>query len=154
MPGGRSDRVSALAPAVIVFEKSPKWESELKRRMGGRQLLVRPCRSGADVVNLCRQTPGSVVVIDLSSVAAEGWRLLEGLAQSQFRVFPVAISGRDTAEMEWLARELGAVDFVFDTIGGGVLADICRRVLSGPDIRHDAHQPDAQAWDERLQTFN
>jgi len=121
---------------VIVFEKFPRWESELKRRIGGRQLLVRPCRSDLDVVNLCRQTPGSVVVIDLSSVADEGWRLLEGLAQSQFRVLPVVVGGRDTAEMEWLAREMGAVDFVSDSIGGGALADFCRRALLMPDDSH------------------
>ena len=121
--------MSALAPAVIVFEKSPRWESELKRRIGGHQLLVRPCRSGTDVVNLCRQTPGSVVVIDLASVAAEGWRLIEGLAHPQLRVLPVAIGSRDIADLEWLAREMGAVDFVRDTIGGAGLAELCHRML-------------------------
>jgi chemotaxis response regulator CheB len=121
--------VSPLAPAVLVFEKSPRWESELKRRIGGRRLLVRPCRSPADVVGLCRQIPGSVVVIDLASVAVEGWRLLEELGRRPLRVLPVVIASREIAEGEWLARELGAVDFVTDLIGGAALAGLCSRML-------------------------
>jgi DNA-binding NtrC family response regulator len=122
--------MSPLAPAVIVFEKSPKWEADLKRRLDVRKLLMRPCRSAADVVNLCRQSPGSVVVIDLESVGVEGWRLLGDLAERRLSVVPVAISPRESEELEWMARELGAVDFVSDTIGGAALAELCRRATA------------------------
>jgi DNA-binding response OmpR family regulator len=124
--------MSPLAPAVIIFEKSPRWESEIKRRIGGHGLLVRPCRSGADVVSLCRQTPGSVVLIDLASGETEGWRLLAELAERQLRILPVAIASREIEELEWMARELGAVDFVLETIGGAALAALCRRLLAIP----------------------
>ena len=69
------------------------------------------------------------MVIDLDSVADEGWRLLEGLAQIPRQVFPVVIGSSEIDDLEWLARELGAVDFVENTIGGDALAAICRRLL-------------------------
>jgi DNA-binding response OmpR family regulator len=121
--------MSPLARAVIVFEKSPRFEAELKRRMSSPQLFVRPCRSGADVVSLSRRAPGSVVVIDLASVAADGWRLLDELAERPFQVSPVAVASRDMEGLEWAAREMGAVAFVTELQGGAALADVCQRLL-------------------------
>jgi len=121
--------VSPLAPAVIVFEKSPRWEAELKRRLRSRQLLVRPCRSGADVVSLSRQAPGSVVVVDLASVAADGWRLFAALAERPISVMPVAVASRDLEDLEWAAREMGAVAFITELQGGAALADLCGRLV-------------------------
>jgi len=122
--------MSPLAPAVLVFEKAPRWECELKRRISTPQLLVRPCRSAADVVNLCRQIPGSVVVIDFAAGAAEGLRLLEALVSLRLRTLPVVIAAAPLADLEWPTRELGAVGFVAETIGGSPLAALCRRLLA------------------------
>jgi DNA-binding NtrC family response regulator len=134
--------MSPLAPAVLVFEKSPRWESELKRRISSPQLLVRPCRSAADVLNLCRQIPGSVVVIDFAAGAAEGLRLLEALDGRRLRALPVVVASRALQDLEWSARELGAAGFVPDTIGGAALAALCVRLLvvppSGGDGVRDA----------------
>ena len=121
--------MSALAPAIFVFEKSPRWESELKRRLANGMLRVRPSRSAADVLALCREAPGSVVVIDLTTGPAEALQLLKGLLQSQVRSIVIAPSESD--ELEWPARELGALDFVSDRIGGDALAEICRQALAG-----------------------
>jgi DNA-binding NtrC family response regulator len=124
--------MSPLAPAVLVFEKAPRWESELKRRLSSTQLLVRPCRSPADVLHLCRQMPGSVVVIDFSAGAAEGLRLLESLESRRLRALPVVVASTALEELEWPARELGAAGFVAETIGGAALAALCRRMLVVP----------------------
>jgi DNA-binding NtrC family response regulator len=121
--------MSPLAPAMLVLERSPRWESELKRRLAGLRLLVRPCRSAADVVGLCRQIPGSVVVIDFSAGPADGLRLLESLHCLRKGVVPVVIAARALAELEWPARELGAVAFLADTTGGAALARLCRRFV-------------------------
>jgi len=121
--------MSSLAPAVVVFEKSPRWESELKRRLAGPRLLVRPCRSAADVLALCRQISGSVVVVDFAAGAAEGLRLLESLSRRKLPASAVVIASGDNDELEWLARELGAAAFVSELIGGDLLAEICRRLL-------------------------
>jgi ActR/RegA family two-component response regulator len=131
--------VSPLAPAVLVFEKAPRWEAELKRRLSGRDLLVRPCRSAGDVVALCRVMPGSVVVNDFAAGAAEGLRLLEALLRQRLRAFVVVVASSELGELEWPARELGAAQFVSDTIGGEALAQNCRRMLA-PDT----------GWPEKL----
>ena len=67
-------------------------------------------------------------MIDLGSADIDGWRLLCELPQRRLSVFPVAIGSRETEDLEWLARELAAVDFVADTVGGEALAELCRRV--------------------------
>ena len=121
--------MSPLAPAIFVFEKSPRWESELKRRSRNGRVLVRPCRTAADVIALARQVPGSVVVLDLAAGAAEGLQLLEALFRLRAGIFPVVIASRVTQDLEWPARELGAAHFTTDSISGEVLADICRRFL-------------------------
>lgn len=118
-----------LAPAIFVIEKSPRWEAELKRRLAGSQVLVRPCRSVRDVLALCRQAPGSVAVVDFASGIAEGLRLVEALAGLRRSISSIVIVSRENAELEWPVRELGTVDFVTDRIGGDALADICRRML-------------------------
>lgn len=121
--------MSPLAPAVIVFERSPRWEAELKRRLSAPQQLVRPCRSPADAAQLCRKSPGSVVVIDLAAGAADCLRLLGELNNFRPSPFPVVIGSRESVDLEWPARELGAAEFVTDLVGGEALAGICRRAL-------------------------
>lgn len=123
--------MSPLAPAIFIFEKSPRWEAEVKRRLADCQVLVRPCRSAADVLALCRQAPGSVAVVDLAAGVAEGLRLVEALAGLRLGISPVVIGSRATDELEWPARDLGATDYVTDCIGGDSLAEICRRKLHG-----------------------
>jgi len=121
--------MSHLAPAVFLFEKAPRWEAELKRRLSSRQILVRPCRSAQDLLALCRQAPGSVAVVDFAAGIDDGLRLVQALAGLSLRISPVVIGSRETAELEWAARDLGAAGFVTDRIGGDALADICRRLL-------------------------
>jgi DNA-binding NtrC family response regulator len=120
--------VSPLARALLVYEKAPRWEAELKRRLSGRDLLVRPCRSARDVVILCREMPGSVVVTDFAAGAAEGLRLLEALLWRRLHAFVAVVASQELAELEWPARELGCTLFVRDTIGGEALAQSCRRI--------------------------
>jgi DNA-binding NtrC family response regulator len=122
--------MSPLAPVLLLFEKSPRWEAELKRRFHVGQVLVRPCRSAADVIVLARQAPGSVVVLDFTAGAAEGLQLLEALFGLRVTVFPVVLASRATQDLDWPARELGAADFIIDPISGDALAEICRRLLA------------------------
>ncbi len=121
--------MSPLAPAVLILERSPQWESELKRRLSGPRLLVRPCRSAADVLHLCRKIPGGVVVIDFAAGPADGLQLLEALARLRSGIMAIVIAPRSLAELEWPARELGAVEFIADAIGGAALARLCRRFV-------------------------
>jgi len=123
--------MSAFAPAVIVFEKTPRWEAELKRRLADGTLRVRPCRSSAHALELCRQAPGSALVVDLAAGSAEVLQLLEALLRERLPVRPIIMGSAETAELEWPARELGATAYVTDRIGGDALAEICRQALAG-----------------------
>ena len=122
--------MSSFVPAVIVFEKSPRWEAELKRRLAGGALRVRPCRSSADALELCRQAPGSAIVLDLAAGTADVLQLLEVLLRQRLPVWPIVVGPEETAELEWPARELGAIAFVSDRIGGDSLAETCRQALN------------------------
>jgi DNA-binding NtrC family response regulator len=119
-----------FAPAIVLFEKNPRWESELKRRFDMQQVLVRPCRGASDVLTLCHQAPGSVVVADFAAGPADVLRLLESLLSRRTNSFPVVIGSDETASLEWPARELGAIAFATDCINGDELARTCRRILT------------------------
>jgi hypothetical protein len=118
-----------FAPSLIIYEKKPCWESELKRRLPEQKLLIRPYRSAPDVLSLGRRAPGSVVVADLAVGAAEVLRLLRGLSMMPAALFPVVIGSVEMADLEWPVRDLGAVAFLTDRMHGNVLADVCRRIL-------------------------
>jgi hypothetical protein len=118
-----------FAPALIVFEKAPRWESELKRRFAASEVLVRPCRDVPDALALCRQARGSVVVAELCDRPADVLRLLESLWRKRVEAAPVVIAPTELADLEWPARESGAAAFVTDRVGGAALSDICRRLL-------------------------
>jgi hypothetical protein len=78
--------------------------------------------------------PGSVVVADLAAGAAEGLRLLETLLKRRLRAFVVVVASCELADLEWPARELGAAQFVNDTLGGEALAQCCRQLLIVPGL--------------------
>lgn len=118
-----------FAPGILVFEKRPRWESELKRQLAGRRLNVRPCRSGADVRNLIDKMPGSVLVLDLAAGPEECLRLVGHASQMRQGGQAIVIGSADFAELEWPLRELGAATFLLPTTPGRQLAAYCARLL-------------------------
>lgn len=127
--------MSPLAPAVIVFERRPCWESELKRRLPVAETLVRPCRSAADTQHLACAMPGSVVVVDLAVGAEAGLPLLERLLVDRTPVAIIVIAAESHRDLEWPARELGASAFLAADVSGDELAGLCRRLLGVPPCR-------------------
>jgi hypothetical protein len=100
--------MSHLAPGVILFEKRPRWESELKRGLAAERVLIRPCRSVADLTTLCRAMRGSVTVIDFETGPAGTIEWLQHARSHDFAVSPVVILPRSAAALEWPLREFGA----------------------------------------------
>src|SRR5690348_5331061 len=100
--------MTRLAPMVIVYERRPRWESELKREIAGEGGYVRPCRSAGDLLTLCRSAPGSVAVIDLSVGPPVILRWLEQICRERLDVFPLVIEAGEPGDFEWPLRELGA----------------------------------------------
>lgn len=118
-----------FAPGILVFEKRPRWESELKRQLAGRDVVIRPCRSGADARSLLETMPGSVLVLELESGPEECLRLVAFAAQIRQEGRAVVIGPGDGAELEWSLRELGAGGVVPATVPARELAELCTRLL-------------------------
>lgn len=116
-----------LDAMIFVYERRPRWESELKRRFAGETITVRPCRSADDLLTLCRPAPGSVAVIDLSAGPKGVLHCLEQLLRERLNVFPLVIAAADPEDLEWPLRELGAQAVYPASVSGDELANMCRR---------------------------
>jgi len=113
-------------PIIIVFEKQPRWVPELQWQFVDHDVRVRACCSTRDIEQHFNSTLKCVVVLAMSAGAAECLQFL-GLCEGRWFFPPVIVIGsKQTAELEWPLRELGAFAFVEDRIGGEELARICR----------------------------
>ena len=117
-----------FAPGIIVLERGTRWEAELKREAGAT-LQVRPCRRPADVLRELAMMRGSVVVVDLEVGAAECLRLLARVIEEVLRPQVVVVAAASQADLEWPARELGAVEFLLETGLERRLGLACLRLL-------------------------
>ncbi|MFN0054722.1 MAG: hypothetical protein ACKV0T_21330 [Planctomycetales bacterium] len=122
--------MSHLARSILVFERRSQWEADLKRSLADRRVLVRPCRSAADLLELCRAMPGSVAVIDLETGAATVLRCLEQALRQRLSVTALVIAQDHAADLEWPLRELGAAAVLSRSIAGDALAALCWRNLT------------------------
>lgn len=124
--------MSRFPPAILVYEKKPRWEAELKRRFSGSRGLVRPCRSVSDVLTLAAAMPGSILVLDFDSGIVDCLRILEQALVRRLTTWAIVLADRPTADLEWPARELGARGFLKSPISGDDLAQHCRRLWNQP----------------------
>lgn len=121
--------MSHLAPGVVLFEKRPRWESELKRGLATERVLIRPCRSQADLTGLCRSMRGSVAVIDFEVGPAVVVDWLRETQSERLALSPVILLPRDCDTLEWPLRELGAAGALIAPIRPLELLQICRSLL-------------------------
>jgi DNA-binding NarL/FixJ family response regulator len=83
--------------------------------------------------------PGSVLVIDLESGAGDALRLTETVNRHALAAAVVIIASAAEAELEWPFRELGARDFLLESLRGSELARLCQRqgtAVSAEQVRH------------------
>jgi DNA-binding NtrC family response regulator len=78
------------------------------------------------------EMPESVLVLDLAAGAADCLHLLEEVSERRSSAVAIVIGPREAAELEWAARELGAIDFLFEAAAPYVLARLCGRQLKAP----------------------
>lgn len=135
-----------FAPGVIVFEKQPRWAPELRHHLPAA-LPVRPCRAASHAQGWLRDMPGSLLILDLDQQAASCLLVLGTLLEYRLEGWPVVIAAESDFELEWAARELGAVAFLPQTIGGETLAATCLRLL-GSALPATAAEHSAQAAHE------
>jgi len=117
-----------FVPGVIVLEKRPRWEAELKRSLR-LPVSIRPCRLPPEVGKALETMPGSVVVLDFEIGAGEVLRLVEQLSSRVPRPDVIVVAAAPWAELEWALREAGALDFLIDATAGPQLVRCCRSLL-------------------------
>lgn len=121
-----------LAPAILILEKRPRREADLKRAFAGEPWLIRPCRSSADLLELCRLMPGSIVLIDLDAGVPAALRCLEQIGRLRLSHQEILVSTPHLNDLEWTLRDLGAMAVLPETVGRTELATACRRFLAEP----------------------
>ena len=129
-----------VARSVLVYEREPWWEPELKRQFLGSDVTVRACRSLKRLTALAHSNPGSVIVLDLGAGADECLRFLSRSSADALPASILVIGSAKTAELEWTARELGAVQFEWDHVGGAQLAKFCRSQLESKSEQRSLQQ--------------
>jgi DNA-binding NtrC family response regulator len=122
--------MTMLAPGILVYEKRPRWEAELKRSLAGEGWQIRGCRTTGSVLSLLTTMPHGVLVADFAAGPAECLHLLEQVLQRRLPATAIVISPAIDADLEWPARELGALDVLRETEASRTLARLCRRQLS------------------------
>lgn len=135
-----------IAPGIVVLEKRPRWEAALKRTLTDPAIRVRGCRSAADALTRLTEMPGSVLVIDLQAGAADALRLTETVDRRSLTAGTLIVASTAEAELEWPFREVGARDFVSESLRGTELARLCQKQWSAasPGSTGDSsHSPEA-----------
>jgi DNA-binding NtrC family response regulator len=112
---------------IIVFERQPYWEPELRRQLHDHEASIRACRTLSDLEQMAGDGADCVVVADLAERPAE---LLRWLSRRLMygRTLPVIfVTNMSTAAVRWYASEAGALAIVSEDCGGHHLARLCRR---------------------------
>ena len=130
-----------FCPGIVIWERRPRWEAEFKRRLAHEDVLIRVCRVAADVERTCAALPGSVLLIDLVVGELDSLRLLAASSLWLPAPLPVIVSPPDLAELEWAARELGALEFQVEPVNASRLVALCAAQLSPRRSRRPSAPP-------------
>jgi DNA-binding NtrC family response regulator len=122
-------------PAVIVFEKRPRWGPELQRQFVTEDVRVIACRSVRDVEERAASAANGAVLLDASPAPADCLQFLKRGLLDPHALPVIIVASKGLAEREWLFRELGAIAFFSRTIAGHEMASLCRKqwAVSKPD---------------------
>lgn len=121
-----------------MLERRAWWTPELQRQFASEDVRVRSRRSLGDLPALLESSP-HVLVLEFELAPAGCLQWLGRRVGASAELATIVIGTDRTAELEWLVRELGAVDFVMETVPGHALADLCRRQFS-PAKRRTNHE--------------
>ena len=119
-----------VKPCIVVFEKEPRWAPELKRQFLGDDVVVRACRSVSDIESKSESAEETVIILDLQAEPANCLQFLGQFMGDPAHPSVIVIGSARVLELEWPVRELGAVEFLSDSVLGEDLAKLCRRQWS------------------------
>jgi hypothetical protein len=129
-----------FAPAILLFEKRPRWSSELKQELAEYCIHVRTHTSASEIPPALVRFPSSVVVLDLAADPAACMGVLGRVRELNLLAKFIAIVPPALADLEWPLREFGVECLAPETIRGEELAVLCLRKL-GIEIRATPKRP-------------
>jgi hypothetical protein len=119
-----------LHPALILFERSGRWASSLRRHGLVERLPLMELRSFAELTELIPSYPQALIGVELNRATTE--RVIEWLGRRPvaFDASVIVFVERDLRAYETLCREAGAVHFVASELELFSLAAVIDRYLS------------------------
>ena len=125
-----------FSPAILIFEKRPRWGAELKRELAEYRIHVRTHTSANEIPPALVRFPSSVVVLDLAADPAACLGLLGRARERNLLARFIAIAPPSLVDLEWPLREFGVECLAPETIRGEELAKLCLRRMGGETRRH------------------
>jgi DNA-binding response OmpR family regulator len=122
---------------VLVVDDDPAITSVLKRGLSYTGFAVDTAGSGAEALELARDRPPDVAVLDIMLPGMDGLELLRKLRAADSQLPILFLTGRDSASDQVQGLERGADDYVTKPFTFDVLAARVRALLR----RREADQP-------------
>jgi len=123
---------------ISVFETRPYWGPELQRQFPQPTVVIRECRSLADLLPSIEGFAKSVLLIDLAAgleACLEWFTTKSPLRPGSCSI--IACGSPETAELEWILRDAGVTAFLPDIVPGTTLGRLCRLQLGLTQRRVD-----------------
>lgn len=116
--------------SIVVFERQPCWEPELRRQFDQSEVTIRACRSPGDLEQLT-DAADAIVIANLPDAPAEVLRWLSRRLIGGRSLPVIVVTDQSTAALQWHVREAGATALVRDELGGHQMARLCRKLWAG-----------------------
>lgn len=117
---------------AAIFEGERRWEPELQRQFpadsGGRSIRIRACRRIREIPALLADAQSRVILLDMDAAPADCLQYLGRHVGRGDHPPTIVVVSAETAGLEWLLRELGAMAVVPRTTSGEEMAKLCRRL--------------------------
>ncbi len=110
----RNGQLDDTAPKVLVIDDSPDVHRLLKARLRYENLALVPALTGAEGIELARQTLPAIILLDLDMPTMDGFEVLRDLKEhaSTVDIPVIVLSGLHGPQDKVAAFDLGAVDYI------------------------------------------
>jgi DNA-binding response OmpR family regulator len=128
---------------VLVVDDDPSITSVLKRGLSYAGFAVDTAGSGAEGLDIARERPPDVAVLDIMLPGLSGFEVLERLRRADAQLPVLMLTGKDAPSDQVAGLERGADDYVtkpftFEVLAARIRALLRRRESEHPELLHFA----------------
>jgi DNA-binding NtrC family response regulator len=98
--------------SVLLVDDEPEFLETLVKRLKKRKLEVRSATNGRDALNILKETPVDVVVLDVKMPDMDGIETLSEIKAIRPLVEVIMLTGHANVEVAIQGMELGAFDYL------------------------------------------